>query len=279
MHRSGDPAARVAALERGATVLRHLGLGRAVDAVARRFGSRLGHFEAELNGLRLGGDRVGHLYYARELMAEDREAHFRDLFVDAIHPGATVLEGGPYIGYLTLHAARAAGAQGRVIAVEPNPETVGTLRANVVLNHFEGRIEIVEAALGAERGRARFHVTAGGDTSSLHPPRQPTSVVEVEVLPGDDLVEEGDVVKLDLEGNEVAALRGLEKMIVRSRPVIFCECNPEMLHEAGSTVAELRRRLEQMGYGVRWIDEEAKTLRSLDERWSGGYVNLFCEPR
>ena len=72
MHRSGDPAARVAALERGATVLRHLGLGRAVDAVARRFGSRLGHFEAELNGLRLGGDRVGHLYYARELMAEDR---------------------------------------------------------------------------------------------------------------------------------------------------------------------------------------------------------------
>ena len=241
--RFADPVARVAVLERGAVVLRRLGLGPAVDALARRFGAGLGRFEADVDGLRLGGDRVGHLYYARELIADDRERYFRDLFVEAIQPGATVLEGGPYIGYLTLQAARAAGERGRVIAIEPNPETVATLRANIALNGFEQRVEVIEGALGAEQSRARFHVTPGGDTSSLHPTSQRVRVVEVDVLRGDDVIDAADVVKLDVEGNEVAALRGLEALIGRSRPVIFCECNPLMLEAAGSTPAELRDRI------------------------------------
>lgn len=275
---SPDPVVRVAVLERGAAVLRRVGLGRAVDAVAHRFGSGLGRFEVDLDGLRFGGSRIGHLYYARELIADDREEYFRDLFVAAIHSGATVLEGGPYIGYLTLQAARAVGEEGRVIAVEPNPETVATLRENVALNEFQQRVQVIEAALGAEPSRAQFHMTSGGDTSSLHQPPHPANVVEVDVLRGDDVVDVVDVVKLDVEGNEVAALQGLEGVIRRSRPVIFCECNPEMLEAAGSSATELRAQLELMGYAVRWIDEDARALRQFDDGWSSGYVNLRCEP-
>lgn len=279
MPRTPDPAARVAALARGGAILRRIGLGRVVDGVAGRFSSRLSRFEVEIDGLRLGGERLGHLYYARELVADDREAYFRELFVDSIHEGATVLEGGPYIGFLTINAARAAGEGGNVVAVEPSPETLAALRANVARNGFGARVEIVAAALGAEPGRATFHVTEGGDTSSLHAPPFPSRAVEVEVIRGDDLgLERLDVVKLDLEGNEAAALRGLRSTIERTRPVIFCECNPPMLDTAGTSAAGLRSELEAAGYDVRWIDEATRTLRPLDEPWGSDYVNLRCQP-
>ena len=274
-----DPAARVAALERGGALLRRLGMGRAVSAIAGRFGSRLSRFEVEIDGLRLGGDQLGHLYYARELVADDREGYFRELFVDSIRPGATVLEGGPYIGFLTINAARAVGEHGRVVAVEPNPETVAALRANVARNGLDGRVEVVEAALGSAPERASFHLTEGGDTSSLHAPPHPSRIVDVDVVRGDDLpLEKLQVVKLDLEGNEVAALQGLRNVIARTRPVLFCECNTEMLEVAGSSALELYEELEALGYDARWIDEAARTLRPLDQPWESGYVNLRCEP-
>jgi FkbM family methyltransferase len=276
---NSDPVARVALLERGGAVLRRVGLGRVVSAVAGRLGSRLSRFELEIDGLRLGGDQLGHLYYARELVSDDREAYFRELFADSVRAGATVLEGGPYIGYLTVTAARAVGPKGRVVAVEPSPDTVAALRANVARNGFDDRVEIVEAALGAEPGRATFHVTEGGDTSSLHAPPFPARAVDVDVIRGDDLdLERLDVVKLDLEGNEVAALGGMRELIERTRPVIFCECNPEMLEAAGSSADGLRRELEGLRYDVRWIDEPVRTLRPFDESWGSGYVNLRCAP-
>ena len=259
-------------------MLRRFGLGWAVSAIGRRFGSRLSRFEVEIDGLRLGGDRVGHLYYARELVADRREDYFRELFIKSMRPGATVLEGGPYIGYLTINAASAVGERGRVVAVEPNPETLNALRENVARNGFDARVDVVEAALGAEPGRSSFHLTEGGDTSSLHAPSYPSRVVEVEVVRGDDLLDSVDVVKLDLEGNETAALRGLRRLITDSRPMLFCECNAAMLESAGSSVAELRRELESLSYDVRWIDESARTLRPFDDVRGSEYVNLSASP-
>jgi len=273
-----DPVARLAVLERGATLLRRAGLGRAVDLVARRVGFGLGRFDTEVDGLRLGGTRVGHLYYARELLAGERDDMFRETFARSIRPGATVLEGGPYIGFFTLQAARAVGASGSVVTVEPNQDTLGALRANIARNGFEGRVRVVEAALGDRAGRASFHLTEGGDTSSLHRPPHSSRVVDVDVVRGDDVLERADVVKLDVEGNEVAALRGLRELIGRSQPTLFCECNPEMLAAAGSSVDELREEIERLGYELRWIDEETRTLRTFDEARVDGYVNLVCTP-
>ena len=123
-------------------------------------------------------------------------------------------------------------------------------------------------ALGDERSRATFHLTDGGDTSSLHQPPHRSRVIDVDVVRGDDLLEHADVIKLDVEGNEVAALRGLRGLIERSRPTIFCECNSKMLQAAGSSVEELREQIEELRYHARWIDEHAATIRSLDDSWA-----------
>lgn len=266
-------------MERGASVLRRVGLGRVVDAVGARVAST--DFEVEIDGLRLTGDHIGQLYYVREVLESGREGYFVELVREAARPGTTVVEAGAHIGYVTLQAARAVGPSGRVVAFEPNPRTLPVLRRNLEANGFDDRVEVVAVALGSAPGRASFFLTAAGDESSLHGDAEPGDVVQVEVDTGDARLGDTDagVVKLDVEGGEVDALRGLRGLLRRSRPVIFTECNPEALEAAGTSVDELLVELEGLDYEVRWIDEEARRLRPLDEPWAGEYVNLRCAPR
>ena len=88
-----------------------------------------------------------------------------------------------------------------------------------------------------------------------------------------------DVVKLDIEGGEVAALRGMRETLSRAGPglVVFAECNPSMLERSGSSASELIEVLRGQGLDVRWIDESRGSTRPLDEvDLSHGYVNLCC---
>lgn len=48
-----------------------------------------------------------------------------------------------------------------------------------------------------------------------------------------------DIIKMDIEGNELNALKGAKKSILRFRPIILCEINPEMNVKAGYTAEEL----------------------------------------
>ena len=266
-------------LERGAAILRRLGLGRLVDAVGARVASSF-DFELKVDGLRLAGSHIGHLYYLRELVDAGREEYLVELLRDAARPGATVLDAGAHIGYLTLQAARAVGRSGHVIALEPNPNTLDVLRRNIDANPVGAPVTVRAVALGASPGRRPLFVTAAGDTSSLHPQAIHGEQIEVEVVTGDAVLDGGavDVVKLDLEGGEVDALRGMSSTIRRCRPILFVECNPDALAAAGASVDELLAELVAHGYELRWIDERGRALRTLDAAWSDEYVNLRCAP-
>lgn len=271
-------------LERGARILRKLGLGRMVDVVAQRLAPAVGAFELEVDGLRLGGNHIGQLYYVRELVDEGRESYFVELLTSAVRPRTTVLEGGAHIGYVTLQAARAVGASGQVMCFEPNPRTLQVLRRNIATNGFADRVRIVPAALGDASGHATLHLTEGGDASSLHVDSAVADVV-VEVTTADEAVPSStvvDVVKLDVEGAEVAALRGMRSLLDRAAPgpTLLVECNPGLLRAAGTSDVELIASLEELGFAVHWIDEAGRRLRPLgDLAWTGEYVNLYATRR
>ena len=272
-------------LERGAGSLRSLGLGSLVDAVGRRIAPTIGTFDVQVDGLRLHGDHIGQLYYVRELIELDRERTFVELLRAATPRGGAVLEAGAHIGYVTLQAARAVGPEGRVVTFEPNPRTVPLIRRNLEANGLGDRVTVIECALGEHVGRLALHISGGGDTSSLHGSADATESVDVEVTTADARVDPSlrvDVVKLDVEGAEVAALRGMSDTLRRAAPglTLFVECNPPMLEQAGTSVAELIDVLRANQLDVLWIDEERGTVRPFDEvDWSHGYVNLYCPRR
>lgn len=269
-------------LEGGARALRSVGLGRVVDLVGPRIAPSIGTFDVVVDGLRLHGDHIGQLYYVRELLEDGREATFVALLKSVLRFGDTVVEAGAHIGYLTLQAARGVGPQGRVIAFEANPRAIPLIERNLELNALAARVTVVPCALGKTAGSHAFYISGGGDTSSLFEPDEVVERIEVEVTTLDEWLDPTvrvDVVKLDVEGGEVAALHGMRETLARAGPrlVVFAECNPSMLERSGSSVEELAEVLRGHGLDVSWIDEERGSVRPLEELdRSSGYVNLYC---
>jgi len=271
--------ATLSVLESIAGLARRLGLGSLVDKLAPLIGRPFERFELDVDGVRLAGTELAHLHYVRELMEHGREQMFVRLLAEAVPPGGVVLEGGAHLGFVTVHAARAAGPTGRVITFEANPTVLDVLRTNLTANGVAERVEIVPKALGDSHGRTRFYVSGGGEMSSLFAPAVPSAPVEVELVRADEMVfGPVDVVKLDIEGGELAALRGMEGLFDLPQPphALFLECNPELLERAGATREDLFAWLVAHGYEVEWIDEPRGRTAPLTEPWSEAYVNLRC---
>ena len=261
-------------LERAAAGARRLGLGAVVDRLAPLVGRPFERFVLDVGGVRLAGTELAHLHYVRELREQGRERTFVRLLAEAVPPGGTVLEGGAHLGFVTVHAARAAGPTGRVVVFEPNAAVVDVLRENLAANGVAERVEVHTHALGARPGRSGFY--ASGETSSLFEAVEGAQRVEVEVVRGDDVVTgRVDVIKLDVEGGELQALHGMERLVA-SAGTLFLELNPELLDRAGASREELLAWLEQRGFEVERIDEENERTAPLSESLAAAYVNIVC---
>jgi len=159
-----------------------------------------------------------------------------------------------------------------VLVFEPNAAVLPALQQNLAANGVARRVEILSAALAERAGRASFY--ASGETSSLVEAVEGTVRVEVDLVRGDDVVDEDvDVIKLDIEGAELAALRGMERLVAGVR-TIFLELNPGLLKRSGASRDELLRWLVEHGFEVEWIDEDNGVTAPLPEPSSEAYVNI-----
>jgi FkbM family methyltransferase len=272
--------ATLTALERAAGLARRLRLGFLVDRLAPIAGRPFERFSLDVDGVRLEGTTLAQLHYVRELLEDGRDRTLVRLIGEAIPLGGTVLEGGAHLGFVTVHAARAVGPEGRVVVFEPNTDVHPVLQGNLAANGVADRVAVVSKALGDSARTARFYVRE--DTSSLLDVAPDARPVEIDVVRADEeVVGPVDVVKLDIEGSEVAALRGMERLLSGPQPpsVIFVECLPALLEAAGTSSEELVSLLEGHGYRVEWIDEEGDRTAPLTEQWPRDYVNLRCERR
>lgn len=269
--------ATLTTLEWLARLARRLGLGAIVDRLAPIVSRPFERFMLDVDGVQLGGTDLAQLHYVRELRELGREQTFVRLLAEAIPSGAVVVEGGAHLGFVTVHEARAVGPNGRVFVFEPNSDVLGVLRGNLLVNGVEERVEIVPKALSDSTGSARFFVRA--DESSLYEPISGADSIDIDVVRADELIEGPvDVVKLDIEGAELAALRGMEGFMTGARPprALFLECNPALLERAGSSPDELVAWLRARAYLVEWIDEANGRTVSMSEPWTEPYVNLCC---
>lgn len=112
----------------------------------------------------------------------------------------------------------------RSYAFEPDPRNLRGLRQNV---GRAGNIEIVEAAVSSRTGTAKLRLGAGGAVSTLEPGAG--AAVEVPITTIDDFIRTRPdanvaLVKIDIEGHDIEALRGMPRLIERDQPLILIEC-------------------------------------------------------
>lgn len=200
-----------------------------------------------------------------------------------LEPGDVFIDGGANIGLFTVLAAASVGRHGRVIACEPSPATMALLRANVELNGFDW-VQAREVALAEAPGRLRMQVFDPGSGFSSFAPATGGSEVEVEVTTLDELagavLEQVKLVKLDVEGAELRALRGAARLLDGPRPDFIIELEPEHLQRQGGSAAEVQELFNVAGYAGYSISPTG-TLEPLPDVWQrpAGDPNVVVRPR
>jgi len=184
------------------------------------------------------------------------EARTMDHFLELVCPGATMIDAGANIGYYTLTVAARVGPRGRVLSLEPNPAAARRLRENIALNALNN-VGVVEAAASRAPGTMPFHLAGDSEGSSFFDSGLDLSgAVEVTVTTIDAEVERAgldrvDLLKLDVEGAEILALCGAERLLTGSHaPRLLVEANPITLRAAGASMEDLRRCVESFGYRI-----------------------------
>lgn len=185
------------------------------------------------------------------------------LYLSQLKPGRCVIDIGANVGYYAIIAAhylRQKGV-GSVFAFEPNPIAFQYLQQNAKLNDLANLIALPQGVTDGD-GRMTLYVNPEGITFSSLQPYLPhlTESYEVSIISLDNFMATHlgihiGIMKIDIEGGELLALRGAVKLITRDWPVIMIiyEENELACEAFGYKRADLRGLLADMGYRLEVI--------------------------
>jgi FkbM family methyltransferase len=204
-------------------------------------------------------------YYPHQV-AEDR------IISAIVKPDMMVFDIGANIGWYSCLAHGLLQGRGKVAAVEPMPRALRLLR-----NSARSRplIEVVPSAIGEARGRARLLEAKLLDTSQV----DYSGAGEVDVVTIDELAARfghPDVIKIDVEGAELAAFRGAAQTLSNARPpLIMFEYIPGNVAAFGAyTLLQLIEPLRQGSYSIFRLGHDAR-LYPIDCAQDGQLTNDY----
>ncbi|WP_308122019.1 FkbM family methyltransferase [Streptomyces sp. TRM70350] len=218
------------------------------------------------------------------------EPHLTGWLSSRLRPGDGFVDVGANIGVFSVLASQLVGDAGRVVAVEASPDLHRRLERHARLNGCR-TVRAVHAAVSDSRGRLTFTLASSRNmgANSIVPYDGPAEAVfEVEAAPLPDLLEPGEmenarVIKIDVEGAEGSAVRGLAPVLGRLRPdaEITVEVTPERMATLGDRVEELLATMSGAGFHVyRLVNDYAPASyppalsgpRRVPLRWRGPVV-------
>lgn len=171
-------------------------------------------------------------------------------------PGMVAYDIGANIGFVSILLALTGGPGSQVFAFEPLPANIERLRSHIEMNNLHDRVKLVQVAIGEGAGRARFLVHASGGMGKLEGSdgrRTPYQAeIEVDTLALDDFIWASgnpppDLMKIDIEGGETKAVRGMRRIFKESRPVILMEIHGP---EAGQAVWDAFESVDYRMYSM-----------------------------
>jgi len=195
----------------------------------------------------------------RGLFPETYEPTVCDYLREHVKAGDVCLDVGAHVGIYALCLARWSNPGGRVFAFEPNPETRGVLENNLRRNPEGYRVEVVPEGVSDHTGQATFFAAGIEGFSRLgeanQERRQEHRSFQVPITTIDDFCTERDIrpdwILVDIEGYEVAALRGARETILSCGSRIVVEMHPFLWGSAGTSRATFEKLLSD--YGLRAV--------------------------
>lgn len=189
-----------------------------------------------------------------------------------IKPGATVIDIGANVGYLSGLFARFVGPAGRVVSVEPIPATYDAL-ASSMRRLYADRVTTIQSCVSDQEGPVTMAVPdyeGGGanyyESRIVKTPEAAGAHFTVPATTLDALILNLNpnpiaLIKIDVEGHELAVIQSGRQLFSTRQPPLLIEVagNPD---EAGSSAAHLFEELSQYGYIPHLIKDARLTPRT-----------------
>jgi FkbM family methyltransferase len=215
-----------------------------------------------------------------------------------IKSGDYVIDVGAHEGYVSLLMSRVVGQHGRVFAIEPNKENVSYLRKNIDLNQLKN-VVVINKAISDERCNIPFYYNKdegawGGVIHFSYFQTKEMAMIEADTL--DNLSSAYNVTnkialcKLDIEGNELKALLGAERIISDSKPHIAFEVSLTFWAYLSNSIDVLFEFLQSKGYELfiirnnklqpyKWLDSRVTNMIAIhklrkEELFESGILNV-----
>jgi FkbM family methyltransferase len=194
-------------------------------------------------------------YYEKEL---------GNMIKKVLNPGDVFFDVGANIGYFSLLAATSDPTV-KVVAFEPVKDLFQKLERNVLVNGLKNII-VVHTAVGEINEEKEIFLAGNNNLgmSSFHQPENYSGRKEkVKVLALDDWFQtlglsRLDLIKLDIEGSELNALKGMRNMLEKFKPLLLIEINPDTLSMFGLIPKNIYDYLNQLNFDGYIIDEKGR---------------------
>jgi FkbM family methyltransferase len=179
-----------------------------------------------------------------------------DLVARYAKPGSVALDAGAHMGYLTLNLARAVGPTGQVHSFEPDPRLIERVVEHARVNGMDWvKVNQVAVSERSESGVTLQLPTQVGFASLREEVWDADRAIQVDAVSLDDYVQREGIdpasisfIKLDVEGLEFEALRGLDDTLRRSSASVLVEYIPARMRGLGQDPDELLAYMLERGY-------------------------------
>ncbi len=212
---------------------------------------------------------------------------------ESLRPGMRFVDVGAHVGYFSVLAGRLVGPDGVVFAFEPHPRNFELLLANVWRNGL-ANVLCFPWAVGDSCGFATLYEAEGnsGDhrlyrSDDDERATLPVRLVALDALPA--IRPPVDFVKLDVQGAEAAAIRGMEQLLASSPDAtVALEYWPYGMERFGTDVSSVLPYYRHLGYVVRAnhpdhdrpVDLDDWEILALCGEWDGfGHADLVLRRR
>ena len=191
-----------------------------------------------------------------------------DWFAENARPGETWLDVGAHFGYTAIALSRLVGVEGRVFAFEPMLSTAGYLSQTRLLNDFP-QLSVLPIALGNadDLELVRLPTTRGMVDSTVGDNEWMETILVAsldrlwpQICGGDCMQIDG--VKIDVQGMEIDAIRGMAGLLSELKPKLVVE-----LH-TGVDRDEFLGLIEQLGYS-----RQARPVEPVDGESAPQYLD------
>jgi len=167
------------------------------------------------------------------------EPHTTRIVEQLLKPGMTFIDVGAHVGQYTLLAAALVGKAGQVHSFEPDPRTFALLKHNVSVNHLRN-VRINNRAIGVEAASPG-----------------PLAVQSLDDYVRDQRIGHVDLIKIDIDGGELDALRGARGLLSSANPPrLIVEFAESTQAPQGHSCAELADFLQGFGNKLSCIGSE-----------------------